>query len=77
MQLQIADAKAHVLLLIIQEHIRICEEWCGTYGITKYKEILGGTYEVQRNFLRKFFYETSSEEVCLFFDIVEIINIII
>ena len=47
MQLQIADAKAHVLLPVIQERIRVCEEWCGSYGITKYKEILGGTYEVQ------------------------------
>lgn len=32
MQLQVADAKAHVMLPIIEERVRICEMWAGNYG---------------------------------------------
>ena len=32
MQLQVADAKAHVMLPIIEERVRICEMWAGDYG---------------------------------------------
>lgn len=32
MLLQVADAKAHVLLPIIEERIRICEKWTGEYA---------------------------------------------
>lgn len=37
MHLQIADAKAHVLLPVIQERIRICEQWSGEFGREKYE----------------------------------------
>lgn len=49
MHLQIADAKAHVLLPVIQERIRICEQWSGAYGVVKYNELReegGNTYDV-------------------------------
>ena len=32
MHLQVADAKAHVMLPVIEERIRICEMWAGDYG---------------------------------------------
>ncbi len=33
MQLQVADAKAHVMLPIIEERIRICQMWAGEYAV--------------------------------------------
>ena len=32
MQLQIADAKAHIMLPVIEERIRICSTWAGEYA---------------------------------------------
>ena len=39
MHLQVADAKAHVLLPIIKERIRICEEWSGSYGKLQFEKL--------------------------------------
>lgn len=41
MRLQIADAKAHVLLPIIEERIHICEQWVGEYGREVYQRLKG------------------------------------
>lgn len=38
MFLQVADAKAHILLPIIEERIRICETWAGEYAIETAKK---------------------------------------
>ena len=40
MQLQVADAKAHVLLPRIEKKIEICGKLAGEYGVELYKRIL-------------------------------------
>lgn len=42
MKLQIADAKAHVLIPIVQQRIEICEKLSGEYAEELYREILAG-----------------------------------
>ncbi len=42
MWLQIADAKAHVMLPVIEEKIHICEQWLDGYSEKMYKDILSG-----------------------------------
>lgn len=42
MQLEVADAKAHVLIPIVQERIRICEQLAGEYGTELYERIKSG-----------------------------------
>ena len=42
MKLQVADAKAHVMLPIILERIDICSKWSGEYAYQVYKDILAG-----------------------------------
>lgn len=39
MLLQISDAKAHVLLPIVEERIHICEQWAGEYGRVVYQQL--------------------------------------
>ncbi len=41
MQLQIADAKAHVMIPVIEEKLRICGMWAGEYGLEKYESLKG------------------------------------
>ena len=38
MLLQVADAKAHVMLPIIEERIRICQTWAGEYAVETAKK---------------------------------------
>lgn len=40
MKLQIADAKAHVLIPIVQQRIEVCEKLSGEYAEELYREIL-------------------------------------
>ncbi len=42
MKLQIADAKAHVLIPIVQQRMEICEKLSGEYGDKLYNDILNG-----------------------------------
>ena len=42
MKLQVADAKAHILIPIIQQRIDICESLSGEYGKTLYEQIIAG-----------------------------------
>ncbi len=42
MKLQVADAKAHVLVPIIQQRIEICEKLLGEYAEELHREILAG-----------------------------------
>lgn len=42
MRLQVADAKAHVMIPIVQQRIEICEQLAGEYGIELYKDIVAG-----------------------------------
>ena len=42
MKLQVADAKAHVLIPIVQQRIEICEKLSGEYAEELYREILAG-----------------------------------
>ena len=42
MKLQIADAKAHVLIPIVQQRIEICQNLSGEYAEELYREILAG-----------------------------------
>ncbi len=42
MKLQVADAKAHVLIPIVQQRIEICEKLSGEYTEELYREILAG-----------------------------------
>ena len=42
MKLQVADAKAHVLIPIVQQRIEICEKLSGEYMEELYREILAG-----------------------------------
>ena len=42
MLLQVADAKAHVLLPLVKERIAICQAWTGEYAEKMYQEILSG-----------------------------------
>lgn len=42
MRLQVADAKAHVMLPIIEQRIEICSQWAGEYGLEMYHNILAG-----------------------------------
>ncbi|MDD6657525.1 MAG: HD domain-containing protein [Lachnospiraceae bacterium] len=42
MLLQVADAKAHVQIRIIQNRIEICEQLAGEYGQMIYSELLSG-----------------------------------
>ena len=42
MKLQVADAKAHVLIPIVQQRIEICEKLSGEYSEELYREILVG-----------------------------------
>lgn len=42
MKLQVADAKAHVLIPIVQQRIQICEKLAGEYSEELYREILAG-----------------------------------
>jgi hypothetical protein len=42
MKLQVADAKAHILIPIIAERIQICEKLSGTYAEELYRDILAG-----------------------------------
>lgn len=39
MLLQVADAKAHIMLPIIEERIRICQTWAGDYAIETAKKL--------------------------------------
>lgn len=40
MHLQVADAKAHIMLSVIEERIRICETWARDYGKELYENLL-------------------------------------
>lgn len=40
MKLEVADAKAHILLPIIVERIEICEQLAGEYGLMLYQKLL-------------------------------------
>ena len=40
MLLQVADAKAHVLLPVIEERIRICQTWAGNYAVEIAKKLV-------------------------------------
>ncbi len=42
MKLLVADAKAHVLIPIVQQRIEICEKLSGKYAEELYREILAG-----------------------------------
>ncbi len=42
MKLQVADAKAHVMIPIVQQRIEICEKLSGEYAKKLYKDILAG-----------------------------------
>lgn len=42
MHLQIADAKAHVLIPIVEKRIEICEQLAGQYGMGQYQRIMNG-----------------------------------
>lgn len=42
MRLQVADAKAHVMLPIVEQRIEICAQWAGEYGLEMYQKILAG-----------------------------------
>ena len=42
MKLQVADAKAHVLIPIVQQRIEICTKLSGEYAEELYREILSG-----------------------------------
>lgn len=42
MNLQVADAKAHIMLPVILERIDICSKWAGEYANQVYKDILAG-----------------------------------
>ena len=42
MKLQVADAKAHVMIPIVQQRIEICEKLSGKYAEELYKDILAG-----------------------------------
>ncbi len=42
MKLQVADAKAHVMIPIVQQRIEICEKLSGEYAKELYKDILAG-----------------------------------
>lgn len=42
MKLQVADAKAHVLIPIVQQRIEICQKLSGEYSEELYREILAG-----------------------------------
>ncbi len=42
MKLQVADAKAHILIPIVQQRIEICEKLSGEYSEELYREILAG-----------------------------------
>lgn len=42
MKLQVADAKAHVLIPIVQQRIEVCEKLSGEYAEDLYQEILSG-----------------------------------
>ena len=42
MKLQVADAKAHIMIPIIAERIEICNQLSGEYGQKLYQEILEG-----------------------------------
>ena len=40
MQLQVADAKAHIMLPVIEERIRICSAWAVEYADEVYRSII-------------------------------------
>ena len=42
MKLQVADAKAPVMIPIVQQRIEICEKLSGEYAEELYKDILAG-----------------------------------
>jgi hypothetical protein len=42
MKLQVADAKAHVLLPIVLQRIEICEQLSGEYAQKLYQDIMAG-----------------------------------
>lgn len=42
MKLQVADAKAHVMIPVVKQRIEICEQLAGEYGVFLYKDILAG-----------------------------------
>lgn len=42
MMLQVADAKAHIMIPIIEERIEICEKLAGEYSEELYRQILAG-----------------------------------
>ena len=42
MKLQVADAKAHIPIPIVQQRIEICEKLSGEYSEQLYKAILAG-----------------------------------
>lgn len=42
MHLQMADAKAHVLIPIVEKRIEICEQLAGQYGLEQYQRIMNG-----------------------------------
>lgn len=42
MLLQVADAKAHVMIPIVERRVEICEKLSGEYGLELYQRILSG-----------------------------------
>jgi len=42
MLLQVADAKAHVMIPIVERRVEICEKLAGEYGVELYQRILRG-----------------------------------
>ncbi len=42
MKLQVADAKAHIMIPIVQQRIEICDKLSGEYAEELYKDILAG-----------------------------------
>ena len=46
MKLQVADAKAHILIPVVQERIRMCEKLSGAYAEELYRDIMDGKKEI-------------------------------
>ena len=47
MKLQISDARAHVMIPIVQQRIEICEQLAGEYAEHLYNEIMEGKNIIQ------------------------------
>jgi len=67
MVLEMADAKAHIMIPIIEERIDICSKWAGDYGREKYLWLLkessvGRKLNMNSNRIFELFYEIYNSE---------------